>query len=67
MRVDTCRCVARESKIAVAIVYARDHHTLVCSYHREEYLHLNQMAERNIGILNKKYEIVNLENNTIYL
>ena len=68
MRVNTCRCVAKESEIAVAkIIDTREGDTLVCSYHRAEIVYLNLMAERKIGVWTKQYEIVNLESNTIYL
>ena len=70
MRLNSCRCVAVERDIAVAkVVSKREGTKLVCMYHRDEYEHLNLMAERGIGVLgsNDIVDIIKLENNTILL
>ena len=70
MRVNSCRCVAGESDIAVAkVVSKREGTKLVCMYHRNEYEYMNLMAERRIGVLgsNDIVDIIKLDNNTILL
>ena len=46
-----------------------DNEYLVCEYHRDEQEHLNNLARREIGISSRKdiKEIINLDNNIIYL
>lgn len=71
-RVHSCRCVAIESDIAVAKVISRQPHyreELVCSWHKSSYENLNDMAERQVGILSKDsvVDIIDLESNTILL
>ena len=68
MRVNSCRCVAQDNDIAVAkVIDQRQKETLVCIYHRDEAEHMNDMAQRRVGIYNETTRIVNLDNNTIYL
>lgn len=63
MRVNTCRCVAKESEIAVAkIINTREGDTLVCIYHRDEQEDYNLKCRQG-----EDSKIINLDNNTIYL
>jgi len=63
MRQSSCRCVAKESDIAVAkVIHKRYGETLVCIYHRDEQEDYNLKCRQGEDSKN-----INLDNNTIYL
>ena len=63
MRVNSCRCVAQKSDIAVAkVIDKRRGERLVCIYHRDQQEDYNLKCRRG-----EDSKIINLDNNTIYL
>ena len=67
--INYCRCVGYNNNVAVAKIIRENTEYLVCEYHRDEQEHLNNLARREIGISSRKdiKEIINLDNNIIYL
>ena len=63
MRVNSCRCVAQESDIAVAkVIDKRRGERLVCIYHRDQEEDYNSRCRPK-----DTSKIIKLDNNTIYL
>ena len=63
MRYSSCRCVAKESDIAVArVIHHRYGEHLVCIYHRDEQEDYNLKCRQG-----EASKIIKLDNNTIIL
>ena len=67
--VNYCRCVGYGDSVAVAKIIRYSTEYFVCDYCRDEQKHLNNLAKREVGISSKEdiKEIINLDNNMIYL